>query len=97
MCIYVPIPLTHDLWYAWQPHHGRVDEHDQLSHSYRPDVYPAPSRVYPPLGRARRVGSRRLAQQPFNWKSDGELCLWAVLHRGRTRWFAYISLISDPN
>jgi hypothetical protein len=83
-----------------QHHHGRMDEHDQLSHSYRPDVYPDPPGVYPPLGRSRRVGPRRLAQQPSTRKSYGELCLGTVLHRGRTRRFVlrppYIS-IPDAN
>src|SRR6266403_1598144 len=68
-----------------QPHHGRMDEHDQLSHSNRPNVHPTPPRVHPPLGRARRVGPRRRTQQPSNWKSDGELCPGTVLYRGRTR------------
>ena len=73
-----------------------MDEHDQLSHPYRPDVYPASPRVYPPLGRARRVGRRRLAQQPYNWQRDGEHRLGAVLHRGRTRWFVFRPYISLP-
>lgn len=67
-----------------------MDEHNPVSYSHWPDVYPDPPRVYPPLGRARRVGPRRLTQQPSNWKCDGEHRPGTVLHRGRTRWFVSI-------
>ena len=66
-----------------------MDEHDQVSHSHGPDVYPAPPRVYPPLGRARRVSPRRCTQQPFNWNRDREQRPGTVLHRGRTRRFVF--------